>query len=105
MAEKIEIFNENGKPTAEGQIIISDGAYLADMAYKNEVELNNLSKPLNKDFPGEPLKSKDGYTIIENPETNTKFEVVRIFSDPNTGPLCTSLAQYMLIRQGIMVIK
>lgn len=56
--KKIKMFNENGKPTPEGQIIISDGAYLADMAYKNEVELNNLSKPLNKDFPEEPLKSK-----------------------------------------------
>ena len=35
MAEnkKIEIFNENGKPTPEGQIIINDGAYLAEMAY------------------------------------------------------------------------
>ena len=85
MAEKIEIFNENGKPTAEGQIIISDGAYLADMAYKNEVELNNLSKPLNKDFPGEPLKSKDGYTIIQNPHTKTKFEVKQIIDDQAFG--------------------
>lgn len=34
MAEKIEIFNENGKPTPEGQIIISDGAFLADMAHE-----------------------------------------------------------------------
>lgn len=83
--KKIKMFNENGKPTPEGQTIISDGAYLADMAYKNEVWLNNLSKPLNKDFPGKPLKSKDGYTIIKNPHTKTKFEVVRIFSDSNTG--------------------
>ena len=33
--KKIKMFNENGKPTAEGQIIIRDGAFLADMAYEN----------------------------------------------------------------------
>ena len=32
--KKIKMFNENGKPTPEGQIIISDGAYLAEMAYE-----------------------------------------------------------------------
>lgn len=84
MAEKIKIFNENGKPTVEGQRIISDGVYLAEMAYENKNGLDNLSKPLNKDFPEDPLKSKDSYTIIKNPKTNTKFEVVRIFSDSNT---------------------
>lgn len=44
MAEnkKIEIFNENGKPTPEGQIIISDGAFLADMAYKNREKLKEV---------------------------------------------------------------
>ena len=49
MAEnkKIEVFNENGKPAAEGQIIISDGAYLADMAYKNREKLKEVS--LNPD--------------------------------------------------------
>ena len=49
MAEnkKIEIFNENGKPTPEGQIIISDGAYLAEMAYENRKKLKEVS--LNPD--------------------------------------------------------
>ena len=41
------MFNENGKPTPEGQIIISDGAYLAEMAYKNRKELKKVS--LNPD--------------------------------------------------------
>nr|WP_321316951.1 hypothetical protein [uncultured Campylobacter sp.] len=82
MAEKIKIFNKNGKPTAEGQRIISDGAYLAEMAYKDKTALVELSQNQNN---GKELKSKDGYTIIQNPETNTKFKVVRIFSDSNTG--------------------
>ena len=103
--KKIKMFDENGILTPEALLTINDSAFLADMAYKDGKELENLSKPLNKNSPEQPLKSEDGYTIIENPETNTKFEVVRIFSDPNTGPLCASLAQYMLIRQGIMVIK
>lgn len=60
MAEnkKIEIFNENGKPTPEGQIIISDGAYLADMAYKNREKLKEVS--LNPDT------KDDEIIIIQN---------------------------------------
>ena len=41
------MFNENGKPTPEGQIIISDGAYLAEMAYENREKLKEVS--LNPD--------------------------------------------------------
>ena len=60
MAEnkKIEIFNENGKPTPEGQIIISDGAFLADMAYKNREKLKEVS--LNPDA------KDDEIIIIQN---------------------------------------
>ena len=60
MAEnkKIEVFNENGKPTPEGQIIINDGAYLADMAYKNREKLKEVS--LNPDA------KDDEIIIIQN---------------------------------------
>ena len=60
MAEnkKIEIFNENGKPTPEGQIIISDGAFLADMAYENRKKLKEVS--LNPDA------KDDEIIIIQN---------------------------------------
>ena len=40
--KKIKMFNENGKPTPKGQIIINDGAYLADMAYKNREKLKEV---------------------------------------------------------------
>ena len=61
MAEnkKIEIFNENGKPTPEGQIIISDGAFLAEMAYENRKKLKKVS--LNPDA------KDDEIIIIQNP--------------------------------------
>ena len=60
MAEnkKIEIFNENGKPTPKGQIIINDGAYLANMAYKNREKLKEVS--LNPDA------KDDEIIIIQN---------------------------------------
>ena len=45
--KKIKMFNENGKPTPEGQIIINDGAYLADMAYKDKTALVKLSQNQN----------------------------------------------------------
>ena len=54
----IKMFNENGKPTPEGQIIISDGAFLADMAYKNKKELKKVS--LNPDA------KDDKIIIIQN---------------------------------------
>ena len=73
--KKIKMFNENGKPTPEGQIIISDGAYLAEMAYKDKTALVKLSQNQNN---GKELTSKDGYIIIENPHTRTKFEVVEV---------------------------
>ena len=65
------MFNENGKPTPEGQIIISDGAYLAEMAYENRKKLKEVS--LNPD-------AKDGeIIIIQNPHIGTKFEVVEVY--------------------------
>ena len=70
MAEKIEIFNENGKPTPEGQIIISDCAYLAEMAHENRKKLKEVS--LNPDA------KDDEIIIIQNPHIGTKFEVVEV---------------------------
>ena len=60
MAEnkKIEIFNENGKPTPERQIIINNGAFLAEMAYKNREKLKEVS--LNPDA------KDDEIIIIQN---------------------------------------
>lgn len=78
-------FYNNGSFNDEAMGRIKDGVYLAKRAYDNENKLNELSKPLNNIDTKKPLLSKDGYTIIENPDTGTKFEVVRIFSDPNTG--------------------
>ena len=54
----IKMFDENGKPTPEGQIIISDGAYLAEMAYKNREKLKEVS--LNPDA------KDDEIIIIQN---------------------------------------
>ena len=56
--KKIKMFNENGKPTSEDQIIINDGAYLADMAYKNREKLKEVS--LNPDA------KDDEIIIIQN---------------------------------------
>ena len=67
----IKMFNENGKPTPEGQIIISDGAFLADMAYKNREKLKEIS--LNPDA------KDDKIIIIQNPHTGTKFEIVEVY--------------------------
>ena len=50
---------------------------------KDGKELENLSKPLNKNSPEQPLKSKDGYIIIENPDTGIKFEVVEVYEGSN----------------------
>ena len=58
--KKIKMFNENGKPTPEGQIIINDGAYLADMTYKDKTALVKLSQNQNN---GKELTSKDGWLI------------------------------------------
>ena len=69
--KKIKMFNENGKPTPEGQIIISDGAFLADMAYKNREKLKEIS--LNPDA------KDDKIIIIQNPHTGTKFEIVEVY--------------------------
>ena len=56
--KKIKMFNENRKPTPEGQIIINDGAYLADMAYENRKKLKKIS--LNPDA------KDDEIIIIQN---------------------------------------
>ena len=69
--KKIKMFDENGKPTPEGQIIINDGAYLADMAYKNREKLKEVS--LNPDA------KDDEIIIIQNPHTGTKFEIVEVY--------------------------
>ena len=75
--KKIKMFNENGKPTPEGQIVINDGAYLADMVYKTRDDLKDLSVvPLDKDT--DPI-------IIQNPHTKTKFEVKQIIDDQAFG--------------------
>ena len=73
-------FYNNGSFNDETMGLIKDGVYLAKRAYDNKDRLNDLSKPLNNIDTKKPLLSKDGYTIIENPETNTKFEVVRILA-------------------------
>ena len=56
--KKIKMFDENGILTPEGQIIINDGAYLADMAYKNREKLKEVS--LNPDA------KDDEIIIIQN---------------------------------------
>ena len=56
--KKIKMFNENGKPTPKGQIIINDGAYLAEMAYENRKKLKKIS--LNPDA------KDDEIIIIQN---------------------------------------
>ena len=78
-----KMFDENGILTPEALLIINDSAFLADMAYKDGKELENLSKPLNKNSPEQPLKSKDGYIIIENLDTVIKFEVVEVYEGSN----------------------
>ena len=78
-----KMFDENGILTPEALLIINDSAFLADMAYKDGKELENLSKPLNKNSPEQPLKSKDGYIIIENLDTGIKFEVVEVYEGSN----------------------
>lgn len=45
------------------------------MAYKDKTALVKLSQNQNN---GKELTSKDGYIIIENPHTGTKFEVVEV---------------------------
>ena len=60
----IKMFNENGKPTPEGQIIISDCAYLAEMAYENREKLKKIS--LNPDA------KDDEIIIIQNQEISSQ---------------------------------
>ena len=46
------------------------------MAYKDKTALVKLSQNQNN---GKELTSKDGYIIIKNPHTGTKFEVVEVY--------------------------
>ena len=71
------MFDENGKPTPEGQIIISDGGFLAKMVYESEASLRNMS--INQD------PNKKAPIIIQNPHTKTKFEVKQIIDDQAFG--------------------
>ena len=56
--KKIKMFNENGQPTPEGQIISNNGAFLAEMAYENRKKLKKIS--LNPDA------KDDEIIIIQN---------------------------------------
>lgn len=57
-------FYNNGLFNDKAMRGIKDAVYLAKRAYDNKDKLDNLSKPLNKDFPEDPLKSEDGYTML-----------------------------------------
>ena len=61
---KTNNFYNNGSFNDEAMRGIKDAVYLAKRAYDNKDKLDNLSKPLNKDFPEDPLKSKDGYIML-----------------------------------------
>ena len=61
---KTNNFYNNGSFNDKAMRGIKDAVYLAKRAYDNKDKLNNLSKPLNKDFPEDPLKSEDGYTML-----------------------------------------
>ena len=61
---KTNNFYNNGSFNDKVMRGIKDAVYLAKRAYDNKDKLDNLSKPLNKDFPEDPLKSEDGYTML-----------------------------------------
>lgn len=61
---KTNNFYNNGSFNDKAMSGIKDAVYLAKRAYDNKDKLDNLSKPLNKDFPEDPLKSEDGYTML-----------------------------------------
>ena len=61
---KTNNFYNNGSFNDKAMRGIKDAVYLAKRAYDNKDKLDNLSKPLNKDFPEDPLKSEDGYTML-----------------------------------------
>ena len=61
---KTNNFYNNGSFNDKAMSGIKDAVYLAKRAYDNKDKLDNLSKPLNKDFPEDALKSEDGYTML-----------------------------------------
>ena len=61
---KTNNFYNNGSFNDKAMRGIKDAVYLAKRAYDNKDKLDNLSKPLNKDFPEDPLKSEDGCIIL-----------------------------------------
>ena len=61
---KTNNFYNNGSFNDEARRGIKDAVYLAKRAYDNKDKLDNLSKPLNKDFPEDPLKSEDGCIML-----------------------------------------
>ena len=61
---KTNNFYNNGSFNDKAMGLIKNGAYLAKKAYDNKDKLDNLSKPLNKDFPEDPLKSEDGCIML-----------------------------------------
>ena len=61
---KTNNFYNNGSFNDKAMRGIKDAVYLAKRAYDNKDKLDNLSKPLNKDFPEDPLKSEDGYAML-----------------------------------------
>ena len=61
---KTNNFYNNGSFNDKAMGLIKNGAYLAKRAYDNEKKLNELSKPLNNIDTKQPLRSKDGYTML-----------------------------------------
>ena len=61
---KTNNFYNNGSFNYKVMRGIKDAVYLAKRAYDNKDKLDNLSKPLNKDFPEDPLKSEDGCIML-----------------------------------------
>ena len=57
-------FYNNGLFNDETMGLIKNDVYLAKRAYDNEKKLNELSKPLNNIDTKQPLRSKDGYTML-----------------------------------------
>ena len=61
---KTNNFYNNGSFNDEAMRGIKDAVYLAKRAYDNKDKLNELSEPLNNIDTKQPLRSKDGYTML-----------------------------------------
>lgn len=61
---KTNNFYNNGSFNYKVMSGIKDAVYLAKRAYDNKDKLDNLSKPLNNIDTKQPLRSKDGYTML-----------------------------------------